>query len=103
MIRLDMAAAMKHNAAARSMAYDWRNCALLHDPGVLVNKRLILDLGKYALAIGLLVWVVRSNWSPAPSPRAVASTAASTVAAATAPLSAAAALYPGRAQPTGLG
>ena len=68
-----------------------------------MNKRLLLDLGKYALAVGLLVWVVRSNWLPAPSPRAVASTAASAIGASASPLAAAASLYPGRGQPTGLG
>ena len=68
-----------------------------------MNKRLLLDLGKYALAAGLLFWVVRANWSPAPAPRAVAAVAASTVAVAPSPLVAAAALFPGRGQPTGLG
>jgi uncharacterized membrane protein YbhN (UPF0104 family) len=29
-----------------------------------VNKRTVLNLLKYVLAIGLLAWVVRSNWSP---------------------------------------
>ena len=68
-----------------------------------MNKRLLLDVGKYVLAVGLLVWVIRSNWSPAPSPRAVAAVAASTVALASSPLTAAVPLYPGRGQPTGLG
>jgi uncharacterized membrane protein YbhN (UPF0104 family) len=30
-----------------------------------VNKRTIINVGKYLLAIGLLVWVVTSNWAPA--------------------------------------
>src|SRR5262249_5591776 len=30
----------------------------------LVNKRLILNLLKYALALGLLGWVVSKNWDP---------------------------------------
>jgi uncharacterized protein (TIRG00374 family) len=35
-----------------------------------VNKRLLLDIAKYLLAIGLLTWVVTSNWSPPPSKNA---------------------------------
>jgi uncharacterized membrane protein YbhN (UPF0104 family) len=32
-----------------------------------VKTKTLLDLAKYPLAIGLLVWVVTSNWSPPPS------------------------------------
>lgn len=72
-----------------------------------MTKRLCLDLGKYALAVALLVWVVYSNWSP-PSTRAVAALGASTVGlcvspSPAAPLLAAAAATPGRAEARGLG
>jgi uncharacterized membrane protein YbhN (UPF0104 family) len=72
-----------------------------------VNKRLLLNLGKYALAAGLLVWVVRSNWAPQPT-RAVAALGASTVGlagspAGCGPLAAACAALPGRIEPRGLG
>ena len=33
---------------------------------IVVNKRIVLNIGKYVLAAGLLVWVVRSNWAPPP-------------------------------------
>jgi uncharacterized membrane protein YbhN (UPF0104 family) len=33
-----------------------------------VKRKTLLDVAKYLLAIGLLVWVVKSNWNPAPSP-----------------------------------
>lgn len=29
----------------------------------------LLDVAKYLLAVGLLVWVVKSNWAPPPSPK----------------------------------
>lgn len=69
-----------------------------------MNKRILIDVGKYLLAAGLLVWVIRSNWSPPPAPRAVATFAASTVGltASGGPLNAAASAFPGRAQPQGL-
>jgi uncharacterized protein (TIRG00374 family) len=72
-----------------------------------VNKRLLLDIGKYVLAAGLLVWVVRSNWAP-PTNTAVATLAASTVGlSATSggygPLVAAASALPERTEPRGLG
>src|SRR4051812_16683162 len=72
-----------------------------------VNRRLLVDAGKYLLAAGLLAWVVRSNWSPPPT-RAVAVLAASTVGMCTShgsagPLLAATAALPGRAEPRGLG
>ncbi len=69
-----------------------------------MNKRLLLDLGKYLLAAGLLVWVIRSNWAPPPPQRAVAALAASTVGLSTpgGAFSAAAAAVPGRAQAQGL-
>lgn len=71
-----------------------------------MNKRLLLDLGKYVLAIGLLVWVVRSNWAPAPT-KSVASLAASSVALCGTPtygpLIAAASVTPDRTEPKGLG
>lgn len=66
--------------------------------------RILFDLGKYLLAIGLLVWVVRANWSPAAPPRAVAALAASSVGLASGqPLLAAAAAVPGRTEALGLG
>jgi uncharacterized protein (TIRG00374 family) len=69
----------------------------------IVNKRLLLDLIKYALAVGLLVWVVRANWAPSPPARAVAALAAGTVGLAAHPLSAVTPLTPGRIDPPGLG
>ncbi|MGL4554300.1 MAG: lysylphosphatidylglycerol synthase transmembrane domain-containing protein [Gemmataceae bacterium] len=68
-----------------------------------MNRRLLLDLLKYALAAALLVWVVRANWAPAPPARAVASLAAATVGLAAHPLTAVAPLTPGRIDPPGLG
>lgn len=67
-----------------------------------MNKRQLLDIAKYVLAVGLLIWVVRSNWAPNPSPRAVASLAASTLAVAPQPLNAVMALTPDRLEPPGL-
>jgi glycosyltransferase 2 family protein len=72
-----------------------------------VNRRLLIDLSKYLLAVGLLAWVVRSNWSPPPT-RAIASLGAGTVGLCAAPggagpLLAAAASLPGRVEPKGLG
>lgn len=72
-----------------------------------MNKRTLLDLGKYALAVGLLAWVVRSNWAPPPT-RAVAALGASTVGlcagpAGAGPLLAAASAFPERTTPRGLG
>jgi hypothetical protein len=70
-----------------------------------VNKRLLLDLGKYVLAVGLLTWVVHANWAPPPT-KAVASLGASTVglcATPGGPLLAAASAVPGRTEPRGLG
>lgn len=32
-----------------------------------MNKRTLLDVAKYLLAVGLLVWVVKSNWAPPPT------------------------------------
>jgi uncharacterized protein (TIRG00374 family) len=76
-------------------------------PGAVVNRRLLIDIGKYVLAAGLLIWVVRANWSPPPPPRPVAALASSSVGLAGTtpggPLLAASAAYPGRAQPGGLG
>src|SRR5262249_20530832 len=37
---------------------------------VVVKKKTLLDVAKYLLAIGLLVWVVKSNWAPPPPPGA---------------------------------
>lgn len=72
-----------------------------------MNKRLLFDLGKYLLAVLLLVWVVRSNWAPTPT-RAIAGYAAGTVGLAASPLSpapllVAASADPGRIAPRGLG
>jgi len=76
-----------------------------------VNIRLLVDLGKYLLAIGLLLWVVWANWTPAASPRSLASVAASTVGLMGDPgvgfpaasLRTVCALVPGRLEPPGLG
>ena len=71
-----------------------------------VNIRLLIDLGKYLLAIGLLVWVVRANWAPPAPVRTVASVAASTCGLAGAPggvLPAVTVLVPGRLESPGLG
>jgi uncharacterized membrane protein YbhN (UPF0104 family) len=70
-----------------------------------VTKRTLLDVGKYLLAAGLLVWVVRSNWAPPPT-KAVATLAASTVglsATPMGPLVAATAAVPDRTAPRGIG
>jgi uncharacterized protein (TIRG00374 family) len=72
-----------------------------------VKKRHLLNLGKYVLAAGLLVWVVRSNWAP-PTNKAVATLAASSVGLCAAPggygpLVAAASAVPDRIEPRGLG
>jgi uncharacterized protein (TIRG00374 family) len=70
-----------------------------------VTKRTFLNLGKYLLAAGLLVWVVRSNWAPEPT-KAVATLAASTVGLGTTPMGpllAATAAVPDRIEPRGLG
>jgi uncharacterized membrane protein YbhN (UPF0104 family) len=72
-----------------------------------VNKRLLLDLGKYLLAVLLLAWVVRANWAPSPT-RAVATLGASTIGLCaspngTGPLLAAATALPDRTEPRGLG
>ncbi len=71
------------------------------------HLRTAVNVGKYLLAAGLLVWVVRSNWAPPPT-RAVAALAASTVGLAPAPagcgpLAAAALALPDRTAPHGLG
>ncbi|HEY7312141.1 MAG TPA: lysylphosphatidylglycerol synthase transmembrane domain-containing protein [Gemmataceae bacterium] len=31
----------------------------------MVSKRIVINIGKYLLAIGLLTWVISSNWAPA--------------------------------------
>jgi uncharacterized membrane protein YbhN (UPF0104 family) len=72
-----------------------------------VNKRIVLNLLKYALAVALLTWVVRSNWSPR-NDKAAAALGASSVALSAAPggygpLLAASAAVPDRAQSHGLG
>jgi uncharacterized membrane protein YbhN (UPF0104 family) len=73
-----------------------------------VNKRLLLNLGKYVLAAGLLFWVVRSNWAPPPN-KAVATLAASSAGLCAAPgacgplAAATAAIIPDRIEPRGLG
>jgi uncharacterized protein (TIRG00374 family) len=72
-----------------------------------VNKRLLLNLGKYVLAAGLLFWVVRSNWAPPPN-KAVATLAASSVGLCASPggygpLVAAATALPDRIESHGLG
>jgi hypothetical protein len=73
----------------------------------IVNKRLLLDLLKYLLAISLLVWVIRANWAPTPT-RDIASLAASTMGLSASPglpgpLLAAVAATPGRIDSRGLG
>jgi uncharacterized membrane protein YbhN (UPF0104 family) len=76
--------------------------------GSVVKKRLLLNLGKYVLAAGLLFWVVWSNWAPPPN-KAVATLAASSVALCSAPgeygplVAASAAAVPERIEPRGLG
>src|SRR5262249_48617626 len=70
-------------------------------------NRLCVNLGKYLLAIGLLAWVVCSNWAPPPT-RAVAALGASTLGlcaspGGSGPLLAIAAATPGRAEARGLG
>jgi uncharacterized membrane protein YbhN (UPF0104 family) len=35
-----------------------------------VKKKTLLDIAKYLLAIGLLVWVVKANWAPPPTKQA---------------------------------
>ena len=72
-----------------------------------VNKRLLLDIGKYVLAVGLLVWVIRANWAPTPT-RDIAALGASTVGLCTTPggmgpMLAAATATPGRTDSRGLG
>ena len=72
-----------------------------------VNKRRLLDIGKYLLALGLLVWVVRANWAPTPT-RDIATLGASTVGLCTTPggmgpLLAATSATPGRTDSRGLG
>ena len=72
-----------------------------------MNKRSLLNLSKYVLAAGLLVWVVRQNWAPPPT-KAVAALAASTVGLSGSPggfgpLVAASAVVPDRTEPRGLG
>jgi uncharacterized protein (TIRG00374 family) len=72
-----------------------------------VNKRFFLNLGKYLLAAGLLIWVVRSNWAPPPT-KAVAVLGASTVGlagspAGCGPLTSVCAALPDRIEPRGLG
>src|SRR5262249_28653596 len=32
--------------------------------GIVRHKRTIINVGKYLLAIGLLTWVISSNWAP---------------------------------------
>ena len=71
-----------------------------------MNKRLLLDLGKYLLAVGLLVWVIRANWAPTPT-REIATLGASTAGLCTTPggmgpLLAATAATPGRTDSRGL-
>jgi uncharacterized protein (TIRG00374 family) len=70
-----------------------------------VNKRQVLNVGKYLLAAGLLAWVVRANWSPPPD-KAVAALGASTVGlngGPMGPLVAASAALPDRTESRGLG
>ncbi len=72
-----------------------------------MNKRLLLNLGKYVLAAGLLFWVVRSNWAPPPT-KAVATLATSSVGLCASPtgygpLVAAATAVPDRIESRGLG
>jgi uncharacterized membrane protein YbhN (UPF0104 family) len=72
-----------------------------------VNKRTILNLSKYALAVALLAWVVKANWAPPPT-RTSAALAASTAGLCAAPgghgpLLAASSLVPGRLDSHGLG
>ncbi len=72
-----------------------------------VNKRLLLDIGKYVLAVGLLVWVIRANWAPTPT-RDIATLGASTVGlcmtpGGMGPMLAATAATPGRTDSRGLG
>jgi uncharacterized membrane protein YbhN (UPF0104 family) len=72
-----------------------------------VNKRTLLDIGKYLLAVLLLAWVVRANWAPAPTKQTAALGASSAGLCAApggyGPLLAAAAAVPGRADSHGLG
>src|SRR5947207_2154052 len=73
--------------------------------GCFVKKSHLFDVAKYALAVGLLAWVVRSNWAPPPT-KAIATLGASTVGLAgspAGPLLAAASATPGRADSRGLG
>jgi uncharacterized membrane protein YbhN (UPF0104 family) len=72
-----------------------------------VNKRTLLNIAKYVLAVGLLAWVVKSNWAPPPT-RASAALGASTLGLCAAPggqgpLLAASAAVPGRLDSHGLG
>ena len=72
-----------------------------------MNKRTLLDLAKYVLAVGLLAWVVKANWSPPPT-KASAALGASTAGLCAAPagygpLLAASAAVPGRLDSHGLG
>lgn len=73
-----------------------------------MTKRALFNVAKYALAAGLLSWVVWSNWAPAPKKADVSAFAAGSVGLAAAPngqgpLLVAAAAYPGRGDPKGLG
>jgi uncharacterized membrane protein YbhN (UPF0104 family) len=72
-----------------------------------VNKRTLLNIAKYVLAVGLLAWVVKANWAPPPT-RAVATLGVSTSGLCASPggygpLLAASAAVPGRTDSHGLG
>ncbi len=72
-----------------------------------MNKRTILNIAKYVLAVGLLAWVVKANWAPPPT-KAVATLGVSTAGLCASPggygpLLAASAAVPGRAEAHGLG
>ncbi len=72
-----------------------------------MNKRLLLNLGKYVLAAGLLGMVIAMYWAPSPN-KAVATLAASSVGLCASPggygpLVAASAVVPDRTEPRGLG
>jgi uncharacterized protein (TIRG00374 family) len=73
----------------------------------LVTTRTVVNVSKYFVAAALLVWVIHSNWSPRDK-KAETILAASTVGLVgspmtTGPLSAAAAVVPGRTEGKGLG
>ncbi len=72
-----------------------------------MSKRTVVNLAKYLLAAGLLVWVVSSNWAPRnkKAETILAATTAGLVATppGIGPLTAAAAAVPGRTDGKGLG